>query len=101
MQLAKRTKLEIFVEQHALARIEAMLGESGFTGWSVFEGVEGAGSQGGWRQTGITEGAAYLLVAIGSEAAAESALSWLADYFTVYPGIVAVSEVAVMRGDRF
>lgn len=101
MQLAKRTKLEIFVEQHALARIETMLGESGFTGWSVFEGVEGAGAHGAWRQSGISEGSAYLVVAVGSDAASEAALMWLADYFKVYPGIVTVSEVAVMRGDRF
>lgn len=101
MQLVERKKLEIFVEGHALARIENMLGVAGFKGWSVFEGVEGAGAHGGWRQTGIGESAAFLVIAIGAQAASEKALEWLADYFKTYPGVVAVSDVSVMRVERF
>ncbi|MBI1291979.1 hypothetical protein GC173_12175 [bacterium] len=97
----KRTKLEIFVEQHALERIEAMLGEAGFSGWSVFAGVEGSGAHGAWRQTGVGESAAYLVIAIGAETSAQTALAWLSDYFKSYPGIVASSEVTVLRDDRF
>lgn len=101
MQLVQRKKLEIFIEAHALARVEDMLGEAGFKGWSVFEGVEGAGAHGAWRQTGIGESAALLVIAIGSEAASDKALEWLADYFKTYPGVVALSDVSVMRIDRF
>lgn len=101
MKLTPKKKLDIFIETHALARLEAMLGEVGFKGWSVFTGVEGSGLHGAWRQTGIAEGEARLVVAIGTEAATDAALDWLADYFKSYPGVVAVSEVGVMRGDRF
>jgi hypothetical protein len=101
MNMSKRTKLEIFVEQHALERIETMLGEAGFNGWSVFAGAEGSGAHGAWRQTGVGEGAAFVVIAIGSEQAAAEALAWLSDYFRAYPGIVAASEVSVLRGDRF
>lgn len=101
MQLVKRSKLEIFVEQHALEPLEHELAEAGFSGWSVFAGIEGSGAHGAWRQTGVGEDAAFLLVAIGSEDAADRVLNWLGDYFKTYPGIVALSEVSVMRADRF
>ena len=99
--LASRRKLEIFVEAHALERLETMLVQSGFKGWSVFAGSEGAGAHGQWRQTGVDEKGLCLLIAIGDEQACEAALRWLEAYFKVYPGIVATSDVQVMRGDRF
>jgi hypothetical protein len=99
--LLKRRKLEIFVEGHSLPRVETMLNEAGFKGWSVFPGSEGAGSHGVWRQTGVDERGLSLVVAIGAAEACEEALAWLADYFKLYPGIVAVSDVEVMRAERF
>ena len=99
--LVARKKLEIFVEAHALDQVEGMLGENGFKGWSVFAGCEGAGAHGRWRQTGVDERGLCLIIAIGEEHASQAALAWLEAYFKIYPGIVALSEVHVMRGDRF
>ena len=101
MELVQRKKLEIFIEGHALTQVEDMLGRVGFKGWSVFEGVEGAGAHGSWRQTGIGESAAFLVIAVGGAKACDQALEWLADYFKTYPGVVAISEVSVMRIERF
>lgn len=101
MSLVTRIKLEIFVEAHALSEIEGMLERVGFKGCSVFVGVEGAGSRGTWRQTGVDEAGMRLVITIGSQASAESALVWLGDYFKSYPGVVATSEVKVLRPDRF
>ena len=101
MNLVTRIKLEIFVEAHALDEIEGMLERVGFKGCSVFVGVEGAGSHGTWRQTGVDEAGTRLGITIGSQASAESALAWLGDYFKAYPGVVATSEVKVLRPDRF
>jgi hypothetical protein len=101
MNLTPKKKLDMFIEAHALQRLEAMLGETGFKGWSVFAGVEGSGAHGAWRQTGVAEGGACLVIAIGGEDAADAALEWLRDYFTIYPGVVSVSDVSVMRGERF
>lgn len=101
MNLADRTKLDIFVEAHALEEIEKMLARAGFRGCSVFAGVEGAGSHGSWRQTGVDEAGMRLVIAIGSEASAQTALAWLETYFETYPGVVALSEVRVLRAERF
>jgi hypothetical protein len=99
--LVPRKKLEIFVEAHAVSPVEGMLAQAGFKGWSVLAGAEGAGAHGAWRHTGVDERGLYLVVAIGSDEASEAALAWLSDYFKSYPGIVAVSDVAVMRAERF
>ena len=101
MNFSTRTKLEIFVESHAVDEIERMLKRVGFKGCSVFAGVEGAGSHGAWRQTGVEEAGMRLVVTIGAESAAQAALVWLENYFAAYPGVVAVSEVKVLRADRF
>ncbi len=101
MDLVTRTKLEIFVEAHAVNDLEQMLARVGFKGCSVFEGVEGAGSHGAWRQTGVDEAGMRLIITIGSDAAAQAALIWLDDYFKTYPGVVAMSDVRVLRAERF
>lgn len=101
MALSSRTKLEIFVEAHGVAEIEAMLKRAGFKGCSVFSGAEGAGAHGPWRQTGVDDAGIRLIVAIGAESAAEEALAWLENYFASYPGVVALSEVKVLRAERF
>lgn len=101
MELTARVKLEIFVEAHALGEIERMLEDCGFKGLSVFASLEGAGSHGAWRQTGVDEAGMRLVIAIGSDASVEKALIWLGDYFQSYPGVAAVSEVKVLRADRF
>ena len=101
MNLVTRTKLEIFEEAHALDDVERMLARVGFKGCSVFEGVEGAGSHGPWRQTGVEEAGMRLVITIGSDASAQAALVWLEDYFKSYPGVVAMSEVQVLRSERF
>jgi hypothetical protein len=101
VDLTQRKKLDIFIEKHALHHVEAMLGGAGFKGWSVFLGMEGAGAHGAWRQTGVADAEACLVIAIGGEAATRTALDWLSDYFRTYPGVVSVSDVSVMRGERF
>lgn len=101
MNLVPRTKLEIFVEAHALEEVEGMLERVGFKGCSVFAGVEGTGSHGTWRQTGVDEAGMRLVITIGSQGSADVALAWLAEYFKTYPGVVATSEVRVLRPERF
>jgi hypothetical protein len=101
MDLTTRTKLEIFAEAHAVGEIERMLRSVGFQGCSVFASVEGAGSHGAWRQTGVEEAGMRLVVTIGTQSAADAAIAWLEGYFATYPGVVAISEVRVLRAARF
>ena len=102
MQLVQRKRMEIFVEAHALKRVEATLSEVGVKGWSVFNGVEGAGAGGTWQRSPVEGGGdMHMIVAITNEAACDRALDWLKQYFSTYRGVVAVSDVSVLRPDRF
>lgn len=102
MELVTRKKLEIFVEAHALPRVEAMLHDVGVKGWSVFNGVEGAGAAGSWRQSAVEGGGdMHLIITIASQSACDKALEWLKSYFGTYRGVVAVSDVQVLRPERF
>jgi len=102
MNLVTRKKLEIFVEAHALSHVERMLLDEGVKGWSVFDGVEGAGAHGAWRQSAVDGGGDMrLIIAITNEPAAQKALAWLKDYFSDYRGLVCLSDVQVLRPERF
>lgn len=102
MQTHARKKLEIVVEAPVLRRVEAMLQDAGVTGYSVFAGLEGAGETGGWRREGLTGADEKRLVfAVTSPEKAERALERLSEFFADYPGIVCVSDVQVIRGERF
>jgi nitrogen regulatory protein PII len=102
MQLVQRKRIEIFVEAHALKRVEAMLNEVGVKGWSVFNGVEGAGEGGVWQRSPVEGGGEmHMVIAITNEAACDRALDWLKLYFAQYRGVVAVADVSVLRPNRF
>jgi PII-like signaling protein len=102
MATTRRRKLEIIVEAPVLSRVERMLSEEGVRGWSVFSGVGGHGTHGDWRTEGLS-GAEdkRLIFALCGEEAAARVLDRLAAFFQDYPGIVCVTDVEVMRGERF
>lgn len=102
MRTVTRKKLEIVVEAPVLRRVETMLIEEGVRGYSVFAGLEGAGEGGGWRREGFTDAEVKRLVwAIASQEAADRVLERLAVFFADYPGVVCVSDVEVLRAERF
>jgi hypothetical protein len=102
MDLVARTRLEIIVEAPLLRRVEALLGDAGVKGWSVFEGAAGSGRHGGWRAEGLhAADRKVMVVALTTRDHADAALEQLRGLFTDYPGVVSVGDVQVMRGDRF
>jgi hypothetical protein len=97
-----RKKLEIIIEAPLLGRVEALLGASGARGWSVFASLAGHSSHGDWRSDGLSDAQdKRLVIAVVSEAAAQAALDALAAFFQDYPGVVYVSDVTVLRGEKF
>jgi len=102
MQLTRRKKLEIIVEAPVLRRVEAFLAEAGVRGWTVLPSLAGAGDSGEWRSGDFTPGQEKrLILALVSGEVAEKVLERLADFFVDYPGVVAVSDVEVLRGEKF
>lgn len=102
MQLTRRKKLEIIVEAPVLRRVEGFLSEAGVRGWTVLPSLAGAGDSGEWRSGDFTPGQEKrLILALVSGEVAEKVLERLADFFADYPGVVAVSDVEVLRGEKF
>lgn len=102
MQTSQRKKLEVIVEAAVLRRVETFLGEAGVRGWTVLPSLEGSGTGGEWHSAGFMPGQEKRLIfAVVSAEVATAALEKLEIFFADYPGIVCVSDVEVMRGDRF
>lgn len=102
MQTTRRKKLEIIVEAPVLRRVEGILAEAGVRGWTVLPSLEGHGAGGDWSSGDFTPGQEKRLVlAVASAETADRALERLAAFFNDYPGIVVVSDVEVVRGERF
>ncbi len=102
MQTTGRKKLEIIIEATVLRRVEQFLDEAGVRGWTVLPSVEGHGSGGDWTSGDFTPGQERrMIVAIAADDVARRALERLSAFFADYPGIVFISDVEVMRGERF
>jgi nitrogen regulatory protein PII len=101
MPTVPRKKIEVIVEAPVLRRLEAILQEEGVRGWSVFRSVEGSGSHGGWRSDFPAATEKRLVWAVTNEATAERVLARILPFLEDYPGVVCVSDVGVLRPERF
>ncbi|MCR5876128.1 DUF190 domain-containing protein [Phenylobacterium sp. J426] len=102
MQTTGRKKLEIIIEATVLRRVEQFLDEAGVRGWTVLPSIEGHGSHGDWSSGDFTPGQERrLIVAVATSDVAQRALDRLASFFADYPGIVFLSDVEVLRPERF
>lgn len=102
MQTHPRKRLEIWIEAPLLKRTEDILEKAGVSVFAVFDGREGKGLSGAWSDAGLKDVHDMRLVAaIMSEAAAETVCAQMAGLFQRYPGVVVLSDVQVMRAERF
>jgi nitrogen regulatory protein PII len=102
VQTTSRKKLEIIVEGPTLRRVESFLEEAGVAGWTVLPSLKGHGSGGEWTSGDFTPGQEKRLVlAVLTAETADRVLERLARFFEDYPGIVVVTDVQVLRADRF
>jgi len=100
MPTVARKKLEVIIEAPVLRRLETILQEEGVRGWSVFRSVEGAGSHGEWS-SGFASTEKRLVWAVTNAETAERVLDRILPFLEDYPGVVCVSDVGVLRPERF
>ncbi|HAH11819.1 MAG TPA: hypothetical protein DCL54_10870 [Alphaproteobacteria bacterium] len=102
MDLVRRKKLEITIEATIQRRVEDLLLQQGVKGHTVLSGLGGRGESGPWREDHLTRAEQKVLIyAVTTDEAAAKVLAGLKELFATWPGIVALSDVEVMRGDRF
>lgn len=101
-RLTPRKKLELIVDRAHLRRFVEALDEVGVRGYTVFESVSGKGSRGAWVPERLTDASDRVqVIAVSDTAAIEAVLDHLAELFEELPGVAFVSDVAVLRPERF
>lgn len=102
MQRHIRKKLEITIAESYIERVAALLERHGVSGFTVLHAYMGRGTAGHWRDTGLTKADQHVvLMAIIGADKAEAVMGDLARFFGIHHGIVTLSDVEVIRGERF
>ena len=102
VQTYPRKKLEIIVEPAILPRIEELLVKAGAKGYTILEGSKGYGAQGAWWEDSLSHADGMVLVnAILTPDAADAVLTNLLPLFESWRGVATISDVQVLRPDRF
>jgi nitrogen regulatory protein PII len=103
MQTFPKKRIEIVVEAPLLRRLTAKLDETGVTGWSVVPILAGHGRDGDWTAEGQVGTALQMvmLISIVDEAKLDAVMDSVFALVSHQIGFVTVSDVAVVRPDRF
>lgn len=103
MDKHKKKRLEIILEAPALHRLTHVLDSAGASGYTVFPALGGRGKNGQWSREGLVGGAGQMVmvVCITDPSRAESILAEIMGLLRRQIGIVSMSEVEVVRGERF
>ena len=98
-----RKKIEVLVDAPLLRRIQDLAIDAGVSGYTLQRTVGGEGGQGRWRAEEVTGGAGSKLqfTTIVDDEGAERFLAELEPLLSEYGLLVAVTEVEVIRGERF
>ncbi len=97
-----RHKLEIIIDQPHLRRVVEVLERHTVRGYTVLPTLSGKGSRGDWVPDRLTHADdRVVVVAVMAKEIADETLESLAELFLELPGVAFVSEVRVLRPDRF
>lgn len=100
--LHRRRRLEIIIEMPARGLVVDVLERSGAAGYTVLPAMSGRGLRSSWDRNLLTDAAnQVMIVAIVGVEAAERIVADVAALLDDYRGIVAVSDVEVVRAGRF
>lgn len=102
IQTVMRKRIEILVDTPLAPRIVAQLKAVDISGWSLIHVDSGGGRSGEWQHDDVTGASAKTIVlVITSEAKTEKLVEALAPVLDSYRLLLTVSDVQVVRGERF
>jgi hypothetical protein len=101
--MTKRKKLEILVDAPLLKRIRALANDVGVSGYTLYPTVGGEGEFGRWLDDQVTGGAGskILFVTISDDESTDRLLQALVPLLDEYGLMITVSNVEVIRAERF
>mgnify|MGYP001285955837 CR=1 FL=1 len=99
----EKRRIELIIERPAHKRACRVMEQAGLTGYTVLPAMAGFGGGNRWqRDTDISDSREMVvIISIGSANRVESALKQLENLLSSHIGVVSVSLVEVLRGDRF
>ena len=101
MNTVKRKRIEVLADAPLLPRLLDALRASGVTGHTVLPASSGAGAHGNWSDDGLTGTAKLVLMTVTTEAHATDLVDRLAPLLDSHRLLLTMSDVDVVRGDRF
>ena len=102
IQTVLRKRIEILVDTPLVPRIVAQLKAVDISGWSLIHVDSGGGRSGEWQHDDVTGASAKtILLVIASEAKTEKLVETLAPVLDSYRLLLTISDVQVVRGERF
>ncbi len=98
----RRRRIEIIIEAPLLEKVITEVQACGAKGYTVLRGHAGKGEKGSWQLGQISPAQHMMIVIIIADAdITDRILSRLAEDLALYSGVVSVSDVQVMRPQRF
>ncbi|MEL6567506.1 MAG: DUF190 domain-containing protein [Pseudomonadota bacterium] len=103
MELHRKRRIELIIERMAYKRACRVLEQAGMTGYTVLPSMAGFGGGNRWsRDTDISAASDMVVViSIGDDDKVDAALDQIANILGSHIGVVSVSNVDVMRPERF
>jgi nitrogen regulatory protein PII len=103
MDLHPRKRIEIVLEAPALHRLTSALDAVQVTGYTILPVLAGRGEGGTWSRDGLVgaAGQMVMVICITDARRAEAVLERVMALLARQIGIVSVSDVMVVRADRF
>lgn len=102
MPTVSARKVEILTDAPLVPRVVAALGKAGFKGHNVLPVLSGSGPHQSWSEERLTGAETkQLVVAIASAERTEALVELLAPLLDSHGLLLAISDVQVVRGERF
>lgn len=103
MQTYKKKQIQIICERPILKRVQRSLEQLAVRGYTVIPALAGSGSEGGWDREGMVgdAGQMVMIVVILDQAELDRVLDGVFAIVSTQVGVIAVSDVEVVRPDRF
>lgn len=101
METVIRKRLEVLADAPLVPRVVAALRQAGVGGHTILPAVAGAGLNGEWNEERLTGATKQMVLAIAAEAPAETFVDLIAPLLDSHRLLLMITDVFVVRGDRF
>jgi len=103
MHTFAKKQIQIICERPILRRVQRHLAQAGVKGYTVFPALSGSGSEGEWDREGMVgdAGQMVMVLVVLDPQDLDRVLADIFDVVSAQMGVITVSDVAVVRPDRF